>query len=194
MFGGSRAPSLLPKYATDYIIHKEAVRQVFLDGIGSFLFEHKKASYPPLPFKLGSYRFTKVKKADEFIEELERFHFGEIPFHRNDSHGKVSEHFKENNVHFEYTHHWDREESVFRNALNMTALRRRFKKKISTKGGKGKEQAKAEEEAKRRNEEAQRLAQEAAGGCTQKRKRKEKLCKRQLEKLKKMQGMLGRAP
>ena len=54
MFRGSRAPSLLPKYATDYIIHKEAVRQVFLDGIGIFLFKHKKTAYPPLPFKLGS--------------------------------------------------------------------------------------------------------------------------------------------
>ena len=80
-----------------------------MDDIGSFLFEHKKAAYPPLPFKLGSYRFTKVKKADEFVEELERFHFGEMPFHRNDSRGKVAEHCKENNVHFEYTHHWDRE-------------------------------------------------------------------------------------
>ena len=56
-----------------------------------------------------------------------------------------------------------REESVFRNAPNMTALKRRFKKKITTKGGKGNEQAKAEEEAKRRKEEAQRLAQEAVG-------------------------------
>ena len=45
----------------------------------------------------------------------------------------------------------------------MTALGRRFKNKITTKGGKGDEQAKAKEEAKRRNEEAQRLAQEAAG-------------------------------
>ena len=105
MFGGSRAPSLLPKYATDYIFHKEAIRQVFLDGIGSFLFEHKKAAYPPLPFRLGSYKFTRVKKADEFVEELEKFHFGEMPFHRNDSHSKVDEHCKENNVHFEYTHH-----------------------------------------------------------------------------------------
>ena len=68
--GCSRAPSLLPKYATDYIVHKEAVRQVFLDGIGSFLFEHKKAAYPPLPFRLGSYKFTRVKKAEEFVEEL----------------------------------------------------------------------------------------------------------------------------
>ena len=149
MFGGSKAPSLLPKYATDYVIHKEAVRQVFLDGIGSFLFEHKKAAYPPFPFKLGSYRFTRVKKADEFVEELERFHFGEMPFHRNDSYSKA-EHCNANNVHFEYTHHWDREESVFHNALNITALRRRFKKKITTKGGKGMdEQAKADEEARK---------------------------------------------
>ena len=135
---------------------------MFLDGIGSFLFEHKKTAYPPLPFKLGSYRFTRVKQADEFVEELQRFHFGEMPYHRNDSHGKVVEHCKENKVHFEYTHHFDRDESVFRNAPKMTALKRRFKKKITTKGGKGDEQAKAEEEAKRRNEEAQRLAKEAA--------------------------------
>ena len=26
MYGGSRAPSLLPKYATDYVVHKEAMR------------------------------------------------------------------------------------------------------------------------------------------------------------------------
>ena len=80
MYGCSRAPSLLPKYSTDYVVHKEAVRQVFLDGIGIFLFEHKKAAYPPLPFRLGSYKFTRVKKADEFVEELGKFHFGEIKF------------------------------------------------------------------------------------------------------------------
>ena len=137
MFGCSRAPSLLPKYATDYVVHKEAVRQVFLDGIGSFLFEHKKAAYPPLPFRLGSYKFTRVKKADEFVEELEKFHFGEMRFHKNDSRNKVVEHYKEGNVHFEYTSHWDREESIFHSAQNMTALRIRFKNKITTKGGKG---------------------------------------------------------
>ena len=149
MFGGSRTPSLLPKYATDYIVHKEAVRQVFIDGIGSFLFEHKKTSYPPFPFKLGSYKFTKVKQAAEFIEELEKFHFGEMPFQRNDTHEKVAEHCKEHKVHLEYTHHFDREESVFRNTTNMIALKRRFKKKITTKGGKGDDQEKAEEEAKK---------------------------------------------
>ena len=104
-FGCSRAPSLLPKYGTDYLVHKEAVRQVFLDGIGRFLFEHKKAAYPPFPFRLGRYKFTRVKKFDEFVEELEKFHFGEMCFHRNDSRNKVVEHCKEANVHFEYTSH-----------------------------------------------------------------------------------------
>ena len=113
MYGCSRAPSLLLKYATDNVIRKEAVRQVFLDGIGSFLFEHKKVTYPPLPFKLGSYKFTRVKKADEFVEELGNFHFGEINFHRNDSKNRVAEHCKEENVHFEYTSHWDKDESIF---------------------------------------------------------------------------------
>ena len=61
MYGGSRAPSLLPKYVTDYVLHKEAVRQVYIDGVGSFLFEHKKASYPAIPFWIGSYKFSKVK-------------------------------------------------------------------------------------------------------------------------------------
>ena len=61
MYGGSREPSLLPKYATDYALHKEAVRKVYLDGVGSFLFEHKKEAYLSIPFWLGSYKFSKVK-------------------------------------------------------------------------------------------------------------------------------------
>ena len=54
MFGGTKCPLLFPKYAMDYIIQKEAVRQVFIDGIGNFLFEQKKTAYPPFPFKIGS--------------------------------------------------------------------------------------------------------------------------------------------
>ena len=67
MSGCSREPSLLPKYATDYVVQKEAVRQVYLDGVGSFLFEHKKAAYLAIPFRLGSYKFTNIKRAAEFV-------------------------------------------------------------------------------------------------------------------------------
>ena len=63
MHGGSRAPSLLPKYAIDYVIHKEAVRQVYIDGVGNFLFEHKKETYRAVPFLLGNYKFSRVKQA-----------------------------------------------------------------------------------------------------------------------------------
>ena len=59
MYGGSKAPSLLPKYATDYVLHKEAVRQVYIDRVGSFLFEHKKAAYLAIPFWLGVISFPR---------------------------------------------------------------------------------------------------------------------------------------
>ena len=163
MYGGSRAPSLLPKYTTDYVLHKEAVRQVYIDGVGSFLFEHTKATYLAIPFRLGSYKFTKVKQIAEFVQELEHFHFGEMNFHRNDSQNTVAEHCKVENVHFEYTNFWDKDEEIFKNAKNMTALKKRFKQKITIMGGKGKTtQKKAEEEEdKNREEDSRRLSQEA---------------------------------
>ena len=77
MYGGSRAPSLLSKYATDYVVHKEVVRQLFIDGFENFLFDMKKVVFPPFPFCIGSYKFTNVKSAREFVKDLGSFHFGE---------------------------------------------------------------------------------------------------------------------
>ena len=65
MYGGTKAPSLLPKYATDYIVHKEVVRQVCLKN---YLFDTKKVVFQPVPFYVGSYKFNKVKNAPEFIK------------------------------------------------------------------------------------------------------------------------------
>ena len=113
MYGGSRAPSVLPKYATDYVFHKEAVRQLYIDGVGNFLFEHKKGVYPAVPFFIGSYKFSRVKKAAEFVKELEYFHFGEINFHRNESENKVVDYCKEAGVHFEHIDLWDKDEETF---------------------------------------------------------------------------------
>ena len=39
MFGGTRAPSLLPRYATDYVVQNKVVRQLYIDGIGNLLFD-----------------------------------------------------------------------------------------------------------------------------------------------------------
>ena len=103
MYGGTRATSLLLKYATNYIVLKEAVRQVFLDGFGSHLFDIKKVVFPPIPFYVGSSKFNKVKSASDFVKELEIFHFGEKSFHRNDSQGKVVAHRAAHKVNFEYT-------------------------------------------------------------------------------------------
>ena len=110
MFGETRAPSLLPRYATDYVFHKEVVRQIYIDGIGNFLFYQKKVVYPPLLFYVGSYKFSKVKSVPDFVKELEYFHFGEMSFHINDSEDKVANYCVAVGVHFEYTNYWDKEE------------------------------------------------------------------------------------
>ena len=98
--------------------------------LGSYIlkvFEHKKETYPAVPFLLGSYKFSRVKQATEFVKELEYFHFGKMNFYRNDSHNKVADYCKEAEIHFEYTDFWDKDEETFRNAKNITTLKNRFK-------------------------------------------------------------------
>ena len=129
------------------------------------MFGQKKAVYPAVPFFIGSYKFSRVKTAVEFVQELEYFQFGEMNVHRNDSNNKVANYCKEDGVQFEYMDFWDQDEDIFHNAKNLTSLRKRFKQKITTVGGKGKltenKKRKEEEEAKKREEEANRLVQEA---------------------------------
>ena len=84
-----------------------------------------------------------------------------MTFRRNDTHERMAEHCKKHKVFYEYTHHIDRDESVFRRAANMTALGKRFKPQGGSEQEKA-EQDKAEETAKRIREESQRLEQEAA--------------------------------
>ena len=45
MYGVAKSSSLLPRYATNYIVHKEAVRQLFLDVFENHLFELKKSCF-----------------------------------------------------------------------------------------------------------------------------------------------------
>ena len=86
-------------------------------------------------------------------------------FHRNDSHNKVAYYCKEAGIHFEYTNFWDKDEATFRSVKNISSLKKRFKQKITTMGGKGKTSEKTkileEEEAKKREEDARSLPQEA---------------------------------
>ena len=112
MYGETKSPSLLPKYATDYVVHKEAVRQLFLDGFENYLFDMKKDVFPPMPFYAGSYEFSKFKSAPDFVKDLEIFHFGEKIFHINDAQGKVVAHRALMKIKFEYSDHFDKEEDV----------------------------------------------------------------------------------
>ena len=59
--------------------------------------------YPAVPLFIGSYKFSRVKTATEFVKELEYFHFGEIIFHRNDAEKIVVDYCTTAGAHFEYT-------------------------------------------------------------------------------------------
>ena len=84
MYGGTISSSLLPKYSIDYIVHKEAARQLFLDGFTNFLFDMNKVVYPPMLPCINGYKLSKVKSVPDFVKNLENFHFGEKSFHMND--------------------------------------------------------------------------------------------------------------
>ena len=129
MYGSTKAPSLLAKYATDYIVLKEEVRQVFLDGFGNHLFDIKKVVFPPIRFYIGSYKFNGVKSASDFVKELGIFHFGEVNFHRNDSQGKVEAHKATHKVNYEYSYYVDKEEQVYRNIYSVASLSKSSKRK-----------------------------------------------------------------
>ena len=80
-----------------------------------------------------------------------------MSFHRNDSHSKVVDYCKEAGIHFEYTDFWDKDEETFRNAKNITALKKRFKQKITTMGGKGKNSGLTNWKRKRQRREMKML-------------------------------------
>ena len=149
-------------------MHKEAARQLFLDGFGSFLFDMKKAVFSPMPFYVGIYKFSKVKSAPYFMKDLDIFHFGENIFHRNDVQGKVEAHRALVKLNFEYCNNFDRDEEVYQNSCNMISLKKSFRSKITISGGKSSsrrtsEQKKHEEEVVQREKEeaTQRLVEGA---------------------------------
>ena len=163
MHGGTKAPLLLLKYATNYIVLKETIRQVFIDGFGNHLFDIKKVVFPPVPFYVGSYKFNGVKSAPYFVKELEISHFGEVSFHRNDSQGKVATHKSTHKVNYEYSDYVDKEEQVFRNVYSMVAVSKQLKRKSSrVKGGSSNnpklDEGKEEAIKKEQEETTQRLA------------------------------------
>ena len=64
------------------------------------------------------------------MKDLEYFHFSEKIFHRNDSRGKVTAHYALVKENFEYSDYLDKDEEIFKNTCNMSALNKWFKKKV----------------------------------------------------------------
>ena len=96
----------------------------------------KKVVYSPFPFYVGSYKFTKVKNAPKFVKELEKIHFGEKYFHRNDSQGMVATYKATLKVNLEYTDYVDKEEERYRNMYSLSVVNKKLKLKAVAVGDK----------------------------------------------------------
>ena len=73
----------------------------------------KKVVFSLMSFYVGSYKFSKVKSAPDFVKYLENFHFGEKSFHRNDSQGKVAAYRALVKVNFKYVDYLDKDKEVY---------------------------------------------------------------------------------
>ena len=103
-----------------------------------------------------------------------------MSFHRNKYEYKVVYYCTTAGVHFEYIDFWDKDEEIFQNAQNLTALRKRFKQKIATVGGKGKAAHKI-----KRQEETHRLVKEEQNWLRAEEAEKEMTTKETVKKIEK---------
>ena len=119
-----------------------------------------------MSFYVGSYKFSKIKSAPDFIKELEIFHFGEKSFDRDDSQGKVAAYKEALKANYEYTDYVDKDEQVYRNVYTMTALSKWLKEKTyGVKGSNNNNQKPKEQDedvAKKDKEETSRRLEAGA--------------------------------
>ena len=111
---GSEPPSIMPKYVTDYVVLREITWQSFINGIGYALNKNKKASWPPLLVVVGAYRFGKVKEALELTHDLERYHFCQGQFKKNNHKGTVKNHCVVVTYTWCYAHEQALEEEIYK--------------------------------------------------------------------------------
>ena len=87
----------------------------------------KKVSWFPLPIVVG-YKISKVKEVVDLNKDLDIFHFGEINFYINDSHGKFFNHCVIVKFHSTYVGQFCVEEEMYRWAQSLEDLPKRKKK------------------------------------------------------------------
>jgi hypothetical protein len=104
------------RFVPDKLVLQEVAYQTMIHGVGGMLYRGKKEIWPPLPLYIGVYSFSNTKQAQEEVNTLLSYHFGEERFKRHDPKGVVKEHFNKVGLPWEYTTEVWEEEEVHRSA------------------------------------------------------------------------------
>jgi hypothetical protein len=110
IYGATKSPHFLPKFILDRLVLQEIAYQTIIHGVGATLYRDKKSIWPPLPLWVGSYSFKDIKEAQDKVNTLEYFHFGEEIFWRHDPLDVVINHTQCKYIWEYMTDIWEEEE------------------------------------------------------------------------------------
>jgi hypothetical protein len=112
IYGATKAPHLLPRFVPDKLVLQELAYQTIIHGVGAALYRNKKDIWPSLPLWIGSYSFASIKQAEDEVNTLLSYGFGEERFRRHDPKKVVREYCIQNKFTWEYTStFWEEEEN-----------------------------------------------------------------------------------
>jgi hypothetical protein len=103
VYGATKAPHLLPRFVPDKLVLQELAYQTIVHRVGAALCRNKKDIWPSLPLSIGSYYFATLEQAEDEVNTLLSYGFGEECFRRHDPKKVVREHCIQNKYTWQYT-------------------------------------------------------------------------------------------
>jgi hypothetical protein len=98
-----KAPHLISWFIPDKIFLEELAYQMMIHGVGGDMYRAKKDIWSPLLPYIDIHFFSKTKKAQEEVNTLISYHFGEEIFRRHDPKGVIIDYCNKIGIQWEYT-------------------------------------------------------------------------------------------
>jgi hypothetical protein len=74
------------------LILEEVAYQIVINEVMGIIYQDNKDIFPPLPLWIGTYSFANTKQAQNKVDTLLSYHFGEEIFMRHDPKKIIKEH------------------------------------------------------------------------------------------------------
>jgi hypothetical protein len=111
VYRAMKSPHLLPLFVSYRLVIQGVAYQMVIIRVGGILYKYRKAIWPPLPLYIDTYYVSNTKQAQEEVDILLSYKFGEERLRRHNPKKVVKEHFNKIGLPWEYTsENWEEEE------------------------------------------------------------------------------------